>query len=147
MFFGVLLSDIIGLTAPGNGVLVLPLLATQILWIHLVTDGTPSLALGVDPADAGMMSEPPRMEGEGVITRPTWFGIFFVGAVMAVSTLFVLNASLPGGFIEGSGNLRYAPTMVFTTLVLSQTFNVFNARSDERSAFCGLSPTASCGWQ
>jgi Ca2+-transporting ATPase len=103
-----------------------------------VTDGAPALALGVDPADAGIMSQPPRMEGEGVITRQMWFGIFFVGAVMAVGTLFVLDASLPGGFVEGSGDLRYAQTMAFTTLVLFQTFNVFNARSDQRSAFRGL---------
>jgi Ca2+-transporting ATPase len=138
MFFGVLLSDVIGLTAAGNGVVVLPLLATQILWINLVTDGAPALALGVDPADAGIMNKPPRPKGEGVITREMWFGIFFVGAVMAAGTLFVLDASLPGGFVEGSGDLRYAQTMAFTTLVLFQSFNVFNARSDERSAFRGL---------
>ena len=52
--------------------------------------------------------------------------------------LLVLDASLPGGLIEGSGNLRYAQTMAFTTLMLFQLFNVFNARSDERSAFRGL---------
>ena len=57
---------------------------------------------------------------------------------MAAGTLLVLDASLPGGLIEGSGNLRYAQTMAFTTLVLFSIFNVFNARSDERSAFVGL---------
>ena len=45
---------------------------------------------------------------------------------------------LPGGLIEGSGNMRYAQTMAFTTLMLFQLFNVFNARSDEHSAFDGL---------
>jgi Ca2+-transporting ATPase len=50
----------------------------------------------------------------------------------------VLDASLPGGLIEGSGTLRYAQTMAFTTLMLFQLFNVFNARSDEQSAFSGL---------
>ena len=69
MFFGVLLADIIGLVPQGGSGLVLPLLATQILWINLVTDGAPALALGVDPADAGMMDLPPRARGEGVITR------------------------------------------------------------------------------
>ena len=54
---------------------------------------------------------------------------------MAAGTFFVLDASLPGGFVEGSGDLRYAQTMAFTTLVLFQMFNVLNARSDERSAF------------
>ncbi len=137
MFFGVLLADVIGLTAGGGGV-VLPLLATQILWINLVTDGAPALALGVDPADAGIMNKPPRPRSEGVITRRMWAGIFFVGAVMAMGTLLVLDASLPGGLIEGSGSMRYARTMAFTTLMMFQLFNVFNARSDERSAFSGL---------
>ncbi len=138
MFFGVLLADVIGVTAAGGGGVVLPLLATQILWINLVTDGAPALALGVDPADAGIMNKPPRPRGEGVITRQMWFGIFFVGAVMAAGTLFILDASLPGGFVEGFGDLRYAQTMAFTTLMLFQSFNVFNARSNERSAFRGL---------
>jgi len=137
MFFGVLLADLIGLTAEGGG-LLLPLLATQILWINLVTDGAPALALGVDPAAAGVMNEPPRSRDERVITRSMWAGIFFVGAIMAAGTLLVLDASLPGGLIEGAGSMRYAQTMTFTTLMMFQIFNVFNARSDERSAFSGL---------
>ena len=138
MFFGVLLTEVIGLTAAGSGGVVLPLLATQILWINLVTDGAPALALGIDPKDASTMKQPPRPRGEGVITRRMWAGIFFVGAVMAAGTLFVLDASLPGGLIEGSGTIAYAQTMAFTTLVMFQLFNVFNARSDERSAFSGI---------
>src|SRR4029079_16676101 len=98
MFFGVLLARRIGLEAEGSGV-VLPLLATQILWINLVTDGAPALALGVDPADEGLMLKPPRPHGEGVITAQMWRGIFFVGVVIAASTLLVLDASLPGGFL------------------------------------------------
>src|SRR5690606_3935709 len=58
--------------------------------------------------------------------------------VMAAGTLLVLDAALPGGLIEGSGETRYGQTMAFTTLVLFQLFNVLNARSDERSAFSGL---------
>jgi P-type Ca2+ transporter type 2C len=138
MFFGVLLADVIGLTAQGGGGVVLPLLATHILWINLVTDGAPALALGVDPADAGVMHAPPRPRGEGVITRRMWAGIVFVGVIMAAGTLLVLDASLPGGLLEGSGTMRYAQTMAFTTLVFFSLFTVFNARSDERSAFVGL---------
>jgi P-type Ca2+ transporter type 2C len=137
MFFGVLLAERIGLTPEGDGV-VLPLLATQILWINLVTDGLPALALGVDPADEGLMLQPPRPTGEGVLTPPMWRGIVFVGAIMAAGTLFVLDASMPGGFVEGPGDMRYAQTMTFTTLMLFQMFNVLNARSDERSAFVHL---------
>jgi Ca2+-transporting ATPase len=137
MFFGVLLGKTIGLETHG-GAVVLPLLATQILWINLVTDGAPALALGVDPADENLMQRPPRPRGEGVITGRMWRGIFFVGAIMAGGTLGVFDASLPGGLIEGAGDLRYAQTMAFTTLILFQIFNVFNARSDTRSAFHGL---------
>jgi P-type Ca2+ transporter type 2C len=137
MFFGVLLARQIGLDVEG-GTVVLPLLATQILWINLVTDGPPALALGVDPADDGLMDQPPRPAGEGVITARMWRGIVLVGVIMAVGTLYVLDASLPGGFVEGAGDIRYAQTMAFTTLMLFQIFNVVNARSDERSAFSRL---------
>lgn len=140
MFFGVLFAGVIGLSGQGSSdsALVFPLLATQILWINLVTDGAPALALGVDPADARTMSRPPRPRGEGVLTPRMWRGIFFVGTVMALGTLLVLDASLPGGLIEGRGTVAYAQTMAFTTLVMFQLFNVFNARSDEQSAFVGL---------
>jgi Ca2+-transporting ATPase len=67
-----------------------------------------------------------------------WGGIAFVGVIMATGTLLVLDACLPGGLIEGAGTITYAQTMAFTTLMLFQLFNVFNARSDERSAFRGM---------
>ena len=137
MFLGVLFARQIGLDTGGGGV-VLPLLATQILWINLVTDGPPALALGVDPADEDLMQQPPRPVGEGVLTSQMWRGIVFIGVVMGAGTLLVLDASLPGGYIEGTGTLPYAQTMAFTTLMLFQIFNVFNARSDERSAFVRL---------
>jgi magnesium-transporting ATPase (P-type) len=117
---------------------VLPLVATQVLWINLVTDGLPALALGVDPADQQLMRHRPRPAGEGVLTPEMWRGIVLVGLIMAAGTLLVLDASLPGGLVEGSGDLRHAQTMAFTTLVLFQMFNVLNARSDRRSAFAGL---------
>jgi P-type Ca2+ transporter type 2C len=72
-----------------------------------------------------------------------WAGIVFVGVIMAVGTLLVLDASLPGGLIEGSGTMRYAQTMAFTTLLFFSLFTVFSARSDEQSAFRGL---FSNGW-
>jgi P-type Ca2+ transporter type 2C len=137
MFFGVVFANVIGLTAE-SGTVVLPLLATQLLWVNLVTDGAPALALGVDPADDGIMSAPPRPRGEGVITPRMWRGIAFVGVICATGTLLMLDACLPGGLLEGSGTLRYAQTMAFTTLVFFSVFTIFNARSDERSAFAGM---------
>lgn len=138
MFFGLVLADLIGLTAENRTGIVLPLLATQILWINLISDGPPALALGVDPADPGLMKEPPRPKEEGVITRSMWADTLFTGIIMAAGTLFILDASLPGGLIEGSGSLRYAQTMAFTTVVLFSLFVVFNSRSDKQSAFAGL---------
>ncbi len=137
MFFGVVLARHIGLDAGKAGV-ALPLLATQILWINLVTDGPPALALGLDPADTGLMEQPPRPVGESVITARMWRGIAVIGVIMAAGTLFVLDASMPGGFVEGHGDLRFGQTMAFTTLMLFQIFNVVNARSDEHSAFAHL---------
>lgn len=137
MFFGVLLADVIGLTPDGAG-LALPLLATQILWINMVSDGAPALALGLDPSDEEAMTKPPRPRGEGVLTRSMWAGIVFVGIITAVGTLFVLDASMPGGLIDGTGSLAYGQTMTFTTLVLFSMFIVFTSRSDEQSAFIGL---------
>ncbi len=137
MFLGVVAAGWIGLGAEEGG-LALPLLATQLLWINLVTDGAPALALGVDPADPGSMREPPRPRTEGILTRRMWAGILFSGAVGAVSTLLVLDAGLPGGLLPGAGSLAHAQTMAFTTLVFYSLFAVFNSRSDERSAFAGL---------
>lgn len=137
MFFGVVLAGVIGLTGEGEAV-VLPLLATQILWINLVTDGPPAFALGLDPADPKVMHRPPRPQVSGVITRRMWAGIVYVGVIMAAGTLFVLDWALPGGLFAGTGDLTYARTLAFTTLILYQLFNVFNSRSDEDSAVRGL---------
>jgi Ca2+-transporting ATPase len=81
------------------------------------------------------MLQPPRPAREGVITARMWRGIVLVGVIMAAGTLFVLDASMPGGWVAGHGDLPYAQTMAFTTLMVFQIFNVVNARSDERSAF------------
>jgi Ca2+-transporting ATPase len=139
MFLGVVFAKTIGLTAERvNDGVVLPLLATQLLWINLVTDGAPALALGVDPADEGVMHVPPRGRAESVITKRMWGGIALVGGICATGTLLMLDACLPGGLIEGSGTLRYAQTMAFTTLVCFSMFTIFSSRSDERTAFAGL---------
>ena len=130
MFFGVVFADAIGLKA-AEGALVLPLLATQLLWINLVSDGAPALALGIDPPLPGLMAVPPRPRDESVITRRMWAGIFFAGVIISAGTLIVLHVSMPGG-------LRYAQTMAFTTLVFFSLFQIFNARSDARSAFVGM---------
>jgi len=134
MFFGVVLAGVIGLEDTGEAIAV-PLLATQILWINLLTDGAPALALGMDAPPDDIMSRPPRRLTDRVIDAEMWIGIVWVGAVMAAVTLLALDLRLPGGFVGGSGNVIEARTMAFTTLVFAQLFNCFNARSDRTSAF------------
>jgi Ca2+-transporting ATPase len=135
MFFGVVLAGAIGLTPEEGGAVVLPLLATQILWINLLTDSGPALALGVEPADHGVMDQPPRDPTSRVLEAGMWADIVFVGLIMAVGTLGVMDWALPGGFIAGGGDMTYARTVGFTTLVFFQLFNVFNARFYRLSAF------------
>jgi magnesium-transporting ATPase (P-type) len=134
MFFGVLLAGVIGLDDTGEAVAV-PLLATQILWINLLTDSAPALALGVDPPPSDVMRRPPRRLTDRVIDAEMWRGILWVGLVMSIVTLVALDLRLAGGLLGGSGDIDEARTMAFTTLVLAQLFNCFNARSDRRSAF------------
>ncbi len=138
VFLGVVLASVIGLTDASGAGVVVPLLATQILWINLVTDTGPALALGVDPQTDDVMARPPRRAGERVIGARMWAGVLAVGAVMAVVTLLTIDVFLPGGLVEGGDDLVVARTAGFTTLVLAQLFNVLNSRSQTRSAFAGL---------
>jgi Ca2+-transporting ATPase len=133
MLLGVLGAGIVGLRTDAG--VAVPLLATQILWINLFTDAAPALAMGVDPPPDDVMSRPPRRSTQRLIDGPMQRGVGFVGLVMAIATLLMLDLSLPGGLVEGSGTLREARTMAFTTLVLAQLFNCFNARSERESAF------------
>ena len=133
MFLGVLLAGAIGLDETGEAVAT-PLLATQILWINLLTDSAPALALGVDSPPGDVMRRPPRRSGDRVIDGEMWAGICWVGLVMAVVTLVALDLRLPGGLVGAGGDIETARTMAFTTLVLAQLFNCFNARSDRDSA-------------
>ncbi len=137
MFLGVVLAGVIGLDETGEAVAT-PLLATQILWINLLTDSAPALALGVDPPPDDVMQRPPRRADDRVIDREMWIGIVWVGLVMAIATLLALDLGLPGGLVGDGGDIETARTMAFTTLVVAQLFNCFNARSDRRSAFARL---------
>jgi magnesium-transporting ATPase (P-type) len=141
VFLGVVLAGVIGLTgsAAGNGEgMILPLLATQILWINLITDSGPALAMGVDPPTGDVMARRPRKISDRVIDARMWAGVIATGVVMAAATLMTLDLYLPGGLIEGTRGLENARTAAFTVLVFAQLFNTFNARSEAASAFRGL---------
>jgi P-type Ca2+ transporter type 2C len=145
MFAGVMLAGLLGLTSVEAG-LFLPLLAAQLLWINLVTDGPPALALGIDPRDPDVMEREPRERGAGILTAADWWRLAAIGTVMMVGTLAVLDAYYPGGlftlFATGTApnapDEAYARSMAFTTLMMFQLFNVYNCRSSWRSAFSGF---------
>jgi Ca2+-transporting ATPase len=138
MFFGVVFAGAIGLRPESGEPLVLPLLATMILWVNLLTDSGPALALGMDGADPHVMRRPPRDPRSPAITPAMWRDILARGTVMALATLLAMDAVLPGGLVPGSGSIPEARTVAFTTLVLAQLVNVFCSRSDDASAFRGL---------
>jgi potassium/sodium efflux P-type ATPase len=146
VFAGVVGAGVIGLkaTATGSGgAVVLPLLATQILWINLITDTGPALAMGVDPIADDVMARKPRPRSQRIIDARMALGVLEAGVVMALLTLLTLDLFLPGGLIEpvdswlgtGPHSLELARTAAFTVLVLTQLFNCFNARSATASAF------------
>ena len=134
VFLGVVLAGMIGLSHNGD-TLALPLLATQILWINLLTDGAPALAMGVDPETEDVMSLPPRSMSDRIIDGRMWGGFIVIGVVMAVATLLTIDLYLPGGLIDGGQSLDNARTAGFTVLVLAQLFNTLNARSETGTAF------------
>ena len=145
MFAGVMFAGVLGLTSAEPG-LFLPLLATQLLWINLITDGPPALALGIDPKDRDAMERRPRRSGSGILLTEDWIRLGCVGVLMMVGTLAVLDAYYPGGlftlFATGTGpntaDETHARTMAFTTLMMFQLFDVYNCRSRRRSAFSGF---------
>jgi P-type Ca2+ transporter type 2C len=131
MFLGVIGAGLLGIDH-GAGVHV-PLLATQILWINLLTDTGPALAMGVDPPPDDIMERPPRRLTDRVIDGEMQLGILAVGLTMALTALFALDLYLPGGLVEGDAAIDEARTAAFTTLVLAQLWNCFNTRSDRAS--------------
>lgn len=135
VFLGVIGAGMIGLKVGQDQAVVLPLLATQILWVNLVTDSGPALAMGVDADADDVMARPPRRRNERAIDGRMWVSVFGLGLVMAVAVLATIDLYLPGGIIEGSRSLDQARTAGFTVLVFAQLFNCFNARSETNSAF------------
>jgi Ca2+-transporting ATPase len=108
-----------------------PLLPVQILWVNLITDGLPALALGMEPMDPGVMERPPRKRNEPVITRQRAVLILTQGAFIATCSLLAFALVY---FVEGEGLAR-ARTAAFIVLACSQLVHSFNCRSMTRSIF------------
>jgi Ca2+-transporting ATPase len=115
------------LLAPLAG-LPLPLLPLQILWINLVTDGLPALALSVEPAERHAMTRPPVPPSESILGRGLLAQVIWGGLILGLSPLGM------GWYYHAAGNERWQ-TMVFTTLTLSQLALVLSIRSERESFF------------
>jgi Ca2+-transporting ATPase len=107
----------------------IPLAALQILWINLVTDGLPALALAVEPADKNIMSRKPRHSKENLINKFGLINMLVVGLIMAFGTLALFKYYL------SYDNIIYAETIAFSVLVIFQMFFVFSLRSETTSIF------------
>ena len=117
----IIVSIIIGLP--------LPLLPTQILWMNLVTDGLPDMALAAERSHEGVLEESPRPRNASLLPRNTLILAGIVAACMTVGTLGLFLVSLPEFGVDK------ARTMAFTTMSIFQLWNVFNMRSDHFSIF------------
>ncbi|HEX4903321.1 MAG TPA: cation-translocating P-type ATPase [Acidimicrobiales bacterium] len=136
VFSGIVLAGVLGLRDTADpDALVVPLLATQILWINLVTDSGPALAMGLDPEIDDVMARPPRRADHPIIDRTMWARIIGTGLVMGAVTLATMDLLLPGGLLSGDESFDTARTAGFTTLVFAQVVNALGARSATQSAF------------
>ncbi len=121
---------------------ITPLRAVQVLWMNLVTDGLPAIALGVDTPAPDIMLRPPRDPSEGILSGSKLLLVSWQGMLLslgALSSFFVSYYALYPGGCEAS--LDKVRTAVFTTLVLAQLMHAFNSRS-ERLSFMEMSFTA-----
>jgi len=111
-----------------SGAIVMPLLATQILWLNLITDGLPAVALGVDPIRKGIMDVSPRNPNEPIITKSMATNIVIISILMAAGVLFLFNRFLS----EGEAIAR---TIAFTTIVMLEMVRVTMVRSQYKLPF------------
>ena len=106
-----------------------PFSAIHLLWVNIIMDGPPAMTLGVDPARSGLMRDQPRLQTAQILSSQRLLRLALYGVVMMVGTLFMFQHGLA---LHG---LDYALTLAFTTFVLFQFFNVFNARVEHGSIF------------
>lgn len=106
--------------------LPMPLLPLHLLWINLVTDGFPALALVMDPADPDVMKRPPRRADEPILGREEWLTIAFTGALQTAATLGIFVWALQ------DRNVTEARNLAFSVIVFAELFRAFAARSSTR---------------
>lgn len=113
----------------------LPMLPIQILWVNLVTDGLPAMALGIEPPEPGIMDRPPRSKDESIFSRGLGWIILGRGTYIAAISVATFLVGLLWSRMQGGDDILLARTMAFTTLVFAQLFYVFECRSERFSPF------------
>ncbi|MBY0756454.1 calcium-translocating P-type ATPase, PMCA-type [Clostridium sardiniense] len=108
-----------------------PLQPIHILWVNLITDSFPALALGVDPGDEGVMEYPPRNPKESIFTKDTIFTLIINGLTVGITTLIAFKTGLK----YYSDSIVHAQTMAFVVLSISQLFLSFSLRDSKKSIF------------
>ncbi len=137
LFFAIMLAPMLskwfGISDIGA---VTPLLAIHILWINLVTDSLPALALAVDPAQENIMNRKPRDNSKGIFRGGMLFRVIYQGAMIGIITLiaFIIGLSSTKGMSE-TERIQIAQTMAFTVLAFSELVHVFNIRNNKESIF------------
>jgi P-type Ca2+ transporter type 2C len=116
-------AEILVLLCAGLAGLPLPLLPLQLLWLNLVTDTFPALALAMEPADSDVMARPPRQPQEAILSRPFLVRVFAYASLITISTLAAFLWAL-------QTSAAHASTVAFMTLALAQTAHLGNARSE-----------------
>jgi Ca2+-transporting ATPase len=107
--------------------LPLPLVPIQILWVNLVTDGLPAMALGLDRPEEDVMKRKPRSPNEGIFARGLGWKVISRGFLIGIVTLVAFMIV----YYRDTNNLQYAQTIAFATLVLAQLIHVFDCRSEK----------------
>ena len=124
--------------------LIVPLLPIHILWINLVTDSLPALALAVDPAEKDVMERKPNKAGKGIFTKGMTWRIVYQGVMIGLLTLaaFIIGLATPEqdlpvieGLSKEEVKVEIGQTMAFTVLALSELVHVFNIRNNKKSIF------------
>ena len=113
-----------------------PLLPIHILWINLVTDSLPALALAVDPAAENIMQRKPNKKGKGIFTKGMTWRVIYQGIMIGFITLiaFIVGLATPG-VTDEAAKIKIAQTMAFCVLALSELVHVFNIRDNKNSIF------------
>lgn len=143
MFTAIVFGDYIFYLITGNGgYLYVPLLPVQILWMNLITDGLPAMALGVDPPEKDVMKRKATKDKEPILSRRRLIQVGWQGLVLTIGALFAYFIGpiiFDGSLRSGSANLSEMQaifrTIVFTTLVFSQLLHTYNYRFEKKGIF------------